>query len=185
MVNVDLFSLSNTGTPWKTFANLFLQADIASDASGRAYAGVVDFPEGPTKITSGEFQTWLLKEDIQVKEAEALRATISMLVSDMPEQIKGKTLVCKVDNQVLKAVWERKGTSQNLMLNNIGKQIFWLQYLGQFYINLQYVRSDKMCLTNSQDSHLDWRLAFPSTFLTLCGKDGVLSNGISWHLLLQ
>ena len=117
------FLSSNNGTPWKTFANLFLQADIASDASGRAYAGVVDFPEGPTKITSGEFQTWLLKEDIQVKEAEALRATISMLVSDMPEQIKGKTLVCKVDNQVLKAVWERKGTSQNLMLNNIGKQI--------------------------------------------------------------
>ena len=137
------FLSSNTGTPWKTFANLFLQADIASDASGRAYAGVVDFPEGPTKITSGEFQTWLLKEDIQVKEAEALRATISMLVSDMPEQIKGKTLVCKVDNQVLKAVWERKGTSQNLMLNNIGKQIFWLQYLGQFYINLQYVRSEE------------------------------------------
>jgi len=48
----------------------------------------------------------LLQEDIQVKEAEALRATISMLVSDMPEKIVGKTLVCKVDNQVLKAVWE-------------------------------------------------------------------------------
>ena len=65
----------------------------------------------------------MLQEDIQVKEAEALRATISMLVLDMPEKISGKTLVCKVDNQVLKAVWERKGTSHNLMLNNIGKQI--------------------------------------------------------------
>ena len=83
----------------------------------------------------------MLQEDIQVKEAEALRATISMLVSDMPEKIVGKTLVCKVDNQVLKAVWERKGTSHNLMLNNIGKQIFWLQFLGRFYINLQYVKS--------------------------------------------
>ena len=100
-----------------------MQADIASDASGRAFAGVVDFPSGITKITSGEFQETLLSEDIQVKEAEALRATINMLVMDIPDQIKGKTLVCKVDNLVFKAVWERKGTSQNLMINNIGKQI--------------------------------------------------------------
>ena len=75
----------------------------------------------------------MLSEDIQVKEAEALRATINMLVMDIPDQIKGKTLVCKVDNLVLKAVWERKGTSQNLMLNNIDKQIYWLQFWGKFY----------------------------------------------------
>ena len=138
-----VFLSLNTGTPWKTFSNIFLQADIASDASGRAFAGVVDFPSGTTKITSGEFQETLLKEDIQVKEAEALRATIHMLVIVMPEQIRGKTLVCKVNNLVLKAVWERKGTSKNLMLNNIGKQIYWLQFLGKFYISLQYVKSEE------------------------------------------
>ena len=82
-----------------------------------------------------------LDEDIQVKEAEALRATISMLVSDMPELIKGRTRVVKNDNQVLKAVWEKKGTSQNLLLNSVGKQIFWLQFLGKFYISLHYVKS--------------------------------------------
>ena len=80
-------------------------------------------------------------EDIQVKEAEALRATINMLVIEMPDLIKGKTLVCKVDNQVLKAVWERKGTSQNLFLNNIEKQICWLQFLGKFHITLNFVKS--------------------------------------------
>jgi len=138
-----IFFLSqNTGSPWKSFHNIFLQADISSDASGRAFAGVVDFPLGTTKVTAGEFEEHLLSEDIQVKEAEALRATIHMLVLDMPEDIRGKTLICKVDNQVLKAVWERKGTSQNLKLNNIGKQIYWLQFLGQFYISLQYVRSE-------------------------------------------
>ena len=103
---------------------------------------MVDFPAGFCKVTAGEFQESLLGEDIQVKEAEALRATINMLILEIPEQLKGKTLICKVDNQVLKAVWERKGTSQNLVLNNIGKQIFWLQYLGQFYISLQYVKSE-------------------------------------------
>ena len=48
----------------------------------------------------------------------------------------------QMDNQVLKAVWERKGTSQNLALNSIGKQIFWMHYLGQFFISLTYVRSE-------------------------------------------
>ena len=137
-----IFFLShNSGSPWRTYNNVFLQADIASDASG-AFAGVVDFPAGSSKVTSGEFQEDLLREDIQVKEAEALRATIQMLVTELPTEIKGKTLVCKVDNQILKAVWERKGTSQNLKLNQIGKQIVWLQFLGQFYISLQYVRSE-------------------------------------------
>ena len=46
-----IFFLSqNTGSPWKSLNNVFLQADIASDASGRAFAGVVDFPLG--KLTS-------------------------------------------------------------------------------------------------------------------------------------
>ena len=34
-----LFFLSqNTGAPWKSFSNIFLQADIVSHASGRAFA---------------------------------------------------------------------------------------------------------------------------------------------------
>ena len=110
-----IFFLSqNTGSPWKSFNNVFLQADFASDASGRAYAGVVDFRRGETKVTAGEFQADLLGEDIQVKEAEALRATINMLVIEMPDLIKGKTLVCKVDNQVLKAVCTRRNGTREI-----------------------------------------------------------------------
>ena len=93
-------------------------------------------------MVGGEFEDTLLEEDIQVKEGEALRATLQFLVDNFPSQILGKTLVCKVDNQVLKAVLERKGTSQNLSLNDIGKQIYWLQQRGQFYISLQYVKSE-------------------------------------------
>ena len=61
---------------------MFLQADIASGASDRAFAGVVDFPAGTSMITSGEFQEDLLQEDVQAKEAEALRATVHMLVKE-------------------------------------------------------------------------------------------------------
>ena len=50
------FITQNTGSPWKSFNNVLLQADIASDASGRAFAGVVDFPTRETNITAGEFQ---------------------------------------------------------------------------------------------------------------------------------
>ena len=43
----------------------------------------MDFPAGTSKITSGEFQDNLLNEDIQVKEAEALRATMKGKNLDM------------------------------------------------------------------------------------------------------
>ena len=135
------FLLQNKGSSWKKFSNVYVQADVSSDASGRTFAGVVDFPFGSTKITAGEFSTDMLAQDIHVKEGEALRATLSMMVDEMPELIQGKTLVCKIDNQVLKAVLERKGTSHNLALNNVGKKIYWLQEKGQFHITLQYVES--------------------------------------------
>ena len=104
---------------------------------------VIDFVNGPVDITSGEFDESFLEQDIQVKEGEALRSTLCMLVSKYLDKIQGKTLVCKIDNQVLKAVLERKGTSQNLSLNNIGKQIYWLQHYGGFHIALEYVRSER------------------------------------------
>ena len=53
-----------------------------------------------------------------------------MMVMESPEEIKGKTLVCKVDNQSLKAVIESEGSARILALNHIGKQMYWLQQLG-------------------------------------------------------
>ena len=135
------FLLQNKGSSWKKFSNVYVQANVSSDASGRSFAGVVDIPFGPTKITAGEFSDSMLSQDIQVKEGEALRATLSMIVQEMSDLVQGKTLVCKVDNQVLKAVLERKGTSHNLALNHVGKQIYWLQEKGQFHIAIQYVES--------------------------------------------
>ena len=142
MERIFFFLLNNSGSPWKQYQNVLVQAEVSSDASGRSFAGMVDFVNGHTKITAGEFAEFLSDQDIQVKEGEPLRATLHMLVSDFLEKIKGKTLVCKIDNQVLKAVLERKGTSQNLTLNNIGKQIYWLQHWGGFHIALEYVKSE-------------------------------------------
>ena len=65
-----------------------------------------------------------------------------MLINKFPTQIQGKQVICNIDNQVLKAVLERKGTSQNLALNQVGKQIFWLQQIGKFHITLNYVKSE-------------------------------------------
>ena len=76
------------------------------------------------------FKTLWLQEDIQVKEGEALRQTLHMMVLELPQEIKGKTLVCKVYNQSLKAVMERKGSTKVLALNSIGKEIYWLQQWG-------------------------------------------------------
>jgi len=136
------FLQENKGAPWKTFSNIFVTADVHSDASGRSFAGVVDVPGKATKIAAGEFNDYMLKQDIQVKEAEALRVTLTMIVNEFPDLIKGKTLICKVDNQVLIAVLERKGTSQNLAMNEVGKAIYWLMEKGQFFLVCQYVRSE-------------------------------------------
>ena len=136
------FLQQNKGSPWKTLSNIFVHADVYSDASGRCFAGVIDIPKGPTKITSGEFGPQFLSQDIQVKEGEALRATLAMIVNEMPELVKGKTLVCKIDNQVVKAVLERKGTSHNLVLNEVGKSIYWLMEKGQFFLSCEYVKSE-------------------------------------------
>ena len=136
------FLQQNKGAPWRNFYNLYVNADVHSDASGRSFAGVVDIPNGPTKITAGEFQDSMLQQDIQVKEGEALRSTLAMIVREMPSLVQGKTLVCKIDNQVLKAVLERKGTSHNLALNEIGKSIYWLMERGQFFLSCEYVKSE-------------------------------------------
>ena len=103
----------------------------------------MDLPHGTTRIISREFSSTMLPQDIQIKEGEALRATLSMMVKEMPHELYAKTLICKVDNQALMAVLERKGTSHNLALNTIGKQFFWLQDQGQFHLALEYVESKK------------------------------------------
>ena len=112
----------NTGSAWKTLQTMFIQADISSDASGRTFAGVVKRINCPDKVVAGEFWGDMLPKDIQVKEREALRQTLHMMVLELPQEIKGKTLVCKVDNQSLKAVMERKGCTKVLALNWKGKQ---------------------------------------------------------------
>jgi hypothetical protein len=135
------FLENNQGAPWKTLLNVFCKADVYSDASGKRYGGSVSFPNLPPLVTAGEFDDDMLKKDIQVKEGEALLRTIEMLVSHHPDILSGKVLNCKVDNQSLKMVYDRNGTSRNLELNNIGKRLFWLQRAGGFYMRLEYVNS--------------------------------------------
>ena len=155
----------NSGSAWKTLESVLIQANISSDASGRTFAGVVSRAHYRDKIVAGEFWGFMLSEDIQViiKEGEGLRQTLSMMVSELPQYIncKGKTLVCKVDNQVLKAIMERKGSTRVLALDHIGKQIYWLQQLGDFALRLEYVKSEEtVALILSQGSLLDWKHAF-------------------------
>ena len=136
------FLKENKGSPWKTLVNIFMNADVASDASGRTFAGVVKQQGCTDLIVAGEFFGSMLSQDIQVKEGEALKQTLQMMVREMPEQIKGKTLLCKVDNQALKAIIEKKGSTRMLPLNEIGKQIFWMQQSAEFFLQLEYVRSE-------------------------------------------
>ena len=106
------FLKQNNGAPWKSMINIWLNADVASDASGRTFAGVVKQQHMPDMVVAGEFAGQMLSQDIQVKEGEALRQTLCMMVNTMPEQMKGKTVLCKVDNQALKAIIEKRGLQE-------------------------------------------------------------------------
>ena len=50
------FLLTKTGSPWNKHQNVMIQAEISSDASEGCFAGIVDFVQGPTRITTGEFR---------------------------------------------------------------------------------------------------------------------------------
>ena len=164
---------TNTGAAWRSYETVMVEADIQSDASGRRFAGVVDFQHGPALITTGDFDSSVLQQDIQIKEGIALRETLKMLLNKMPQNIKGKTLICKIDNTVLKSVLERQGTSHNLALNTIGKDIFWLQHKGDFNISLLYIPSEqnKADKYTRQSSGLEAVLR-NRVFLTLWNKWG-------------
>ena len=60
-----------------------------------------------------------------------------MIVHEIPDSVKGKTFVCRIDNQIVKAVLERKGTSHNLELNEIGKSIY-----GSMYLDLTRIQEN-------------------------------------------
>jgi len=47
-----------------------------------------------------------------------------------------------VDNQALKAIIEKKGSTRMLPLNKMGKQIFWMQQSTEFFLQLEYVKSE-------------------------------------------
>ena len=50
-------------------------------------------------------------------------------------------MIWKIDNQSLEAALEKKGTTRNLALNQVGKEFFWLTDMRQFHLDLEYVQS--------------------------------------------
>ena len=60
----------------------------------------------------------------------------------MSDQIRGRTLLCKVINQALKAIIEKKESTRMFPLNKMGKQIFWMQQSTEFFLQLEYAKSE-------------------------------------------
>ena len=83
------------------------------------------------------------------------------MVWEMSDQIRGRTLLCKVDNQALKAIIEKKGSTRMLPLNKMGKQIFWMQQSTEFFLQLEYVKSE----VNVADKYTSSLMASSQVFL--------------------
>ena len=79
MVHVDSFlERKKKGSLEVKKCNIYVKADVSSDTCGRTHAGEH------------------IGQDIQVKEAEVLLATLSIIVKKMSGEIRGKNLVCKL-----------------------------------------------------------------------------------------
>ena len=105
-----------------------------------------------------------------------------MMVSELAQYIKGKTLVCKVDNQSLKAVMERKGSARVLALNHIGlgKHIYWLQQLGDFALRLEYVKSENNVADPFTRQSPGLEISLSGVYFLGYGRNGLHLTGILW-----
>ena len=82
-----------------------------SHASGRTVGGVVEQQGCPDLIAAGTFWFSAFTNNSR-KGREALRQTLQTMMWEMPDQIRGRTLLCKVDNQALKAIIEKKESTE-------------------------------------------------------------------------
>ena len=78
---------------------------------------------------------------INVKEAVALKNSLALFCASNLDKIKGKTVIVKVDNQVLSYIYENGGSTQQQEITRVCKRLFWLQLQAQFRLKLQWIPS--------------------------------------------
>ena len=76
-----------------------------------------------------------------MKEAVALENSLALFCSSNLDEIKGKTVIVKVDNQVLSYIYENGGSTQQQEITRVCKRLFWLQLQAQFRLKLQWIPS--------------------------------------------
>ena len=76
---------------------------------------------------------------INVKEAVALKNSLALFCASNLDKIKGKTVIVKVDNQVLSYIYENGGSTQQQEITRVCKRLFWLQLQAQFRLKLQWI----------------------------------------------
>ena len=163
------------GSSWLKPEHIYGQLsnfDAFSDASGRRWGGHF-LVNSETFTTAGQFTKTELILHINNKEGIALLRSLENFLNTHPLLVKGKMFIIKIDNETLYHIFKQGGSSKQMFLTNICKQIFWLEIKFQCKINLTWVPSKENKADPSTRVEEQQDLSLSNTsFQTLLHKKG-------------
>lgn len=112
----------------------------ASDASSRAWAGLIESPGHDVFQAGGDFPQEFQQEHINLQEGYALQQTLTLFCKSRPFQLAGSTLVSDIDNKVFHDAFKR-GRSSVTTIHEMITDLFWLQVEQDFTLRLRWVSS--------------------------------------------
>ena len=140
-LNLDTLLLN--GGSWISPEHIYTQLpnlDAYTDASGHRWGGKF-ITNSETFVTAGQFSKEEIPLHINNKEAAALLKTLQNFLETHPLLVYGKLFIVKVDNEALFQIYMSEGSSKQLFITNICKQLFWLQIKYHCKINLAWIPS--------------------------------------------
>lgn len=124
--------------PWQVARHFLARITRgASDASGFAFGGVVDAPEGPFEVGGVLPPEWRQRH-INVKEMYALHQTLFQFCSQHPEVLRRAQVIMDVDSQAVQGAFNR-GRSRSREMHDLLILLFDLQVRHQFRLSLKWV----------------------------------------------
>ena len=131
------------GTPWYDATRHVLTIAGDTDASSRAWGGLIRRPFGAFSVSkaAADFPAAWHNAHISVKETFALHEVLKLVTTTHPGCLKGSTAVVDVDNKPMHDAF-KKGRSRNTQTHDLIKKLFWLQVKEYFTLEIRWVRSE-------------------------------------------
>ena len=169
------------GASWYGPARQRVKITGASDASSRAWAGLIESPGHTVFQAGGDFPPEFAQEHINLQEGYALQQTLHLFCEERPFQLAGSTLISDIDNKVFHDAFKR-GRSSVTIIHDLITDLFWLQVEHDFTLRLRWVSSEDNAVADgmSRQGSDDFVRLEEQVFGELCAWAG---DGITMDLM--